>query len=231
MKAPAFTRRTAVVLVGAALLLPIGCGSPFRPSTSAAPDATTVAPIDKQQPSTTQPVAASPKAPKGVPEASGQNVNEPPSVGVPKALTIASIGVRSTLQPLGLAPDGTAQVPDDPQRAGWFTGGARPGDAGPAVILGHIDSRTGPAVFYRLHDLRHGATVTVDTTAGKHIDFTVDHVEQVPKNAFPTADVYGPAFGRQLRLITCGGTFDRTKGHYRDNVIVYLTAKKAAGRT
>ncbi len=138
-------------------------------------------------------------------------------------MEIPSIGVRSALQPLGLAPDGTAQVPDDPQRAGWFTGGSRPGDLGPAVILGHIDSRTGPAVFYRLHDVQPGATVTVATAPGHRVAFTVDRVRQVSKDAFPTAEVYGPAFGRQLRLITCGGTFDRTKGHYRDNVIVFLT--------
>ncbi len=166
----------------------------------------------------------------GVPEASGRNVNDVATVGEPKALEIPSIGVKSDLLRLGIAPDGTAQVPGDPQRAGWFSGGARPGDEGPAVILGHIDSRTGPAVFYRLRELVPGAKVTVDTASGGRVAFTVDRVQQVAKNAFPTGEVYGPAFGRQLRLITCGGSFDQSKGHYRDNVIVYLTASKRPGR-
>ncbi|MDQ6696256.1 MAG: sortase [Actinomycetota bacterium] len=138
--------------------------------------------------------------------------------------------MRSDLLQLGTAPDGTAQVPADPQRAGWFSHSARPGDEGPAVILGHIDSKTGPAVFYRLRELVAGATVIVDTASGRRVAFTVNRVEQVAKDAFPTNEVYGPAFGRQLRLITCGGTFDRSKGHYRDNVIAFLTAKKRPGQ-
>ena len=149
----------------------------------------------------------------------------------PASVDIPSIGVRSDLLRLGLAADGTAQVPSDPQRAGWFSGGPRPGEEGPAVILGHIDSRTGPAVFYRLHALAPGATVTVNTVSGQRVGFTVDRVEQVSKRSFPTAEVYGPAFGRQLRLITCGGTFDFAKGHYTDNVIVFLTATRKGART
>jgi sortase (surface protein transpeptidase) len=161
---------------------------------------------------------------------SGRNVNQPASVGAPTAIDIPSIGVRSPLLRLGVAADGTAQVPSDPQRAGWFTGGPRPGEEGPAVILGHIDSRTSPAVFYRLHELRPGANVIVHADSGASVRFTVDRLEQVAKDAFPTAEVYGPAFGAQLRLITCGGSFDRSKGHYTDNVIVFLTADRSAGR-
>lgn len=200
------------------------CGGAARPVAVGADERPTAAPMTA--PSTVSPrprPGASGHPAGGVAHTSGRNVNDGPSVGDPTFLTIASIGVRSELLPLGLAPDGTAQVPGDPQRAGWFTGGPRPGDDGPAVIVGHIDSLTGPAVFFRLRELHAGDQVVVGTTSGRLVAFSVDRVEQVAKNAFPTAEVYGPAQGRQLRLITCGGSFDRSTGHYRDNVIVFLT--------
>lgn len=223
MNAPALPRRLLVGLLGGVSCLLPACGSP--PQKAASLPRPTVMPSST---STSPPPTAS--TDKGVPEASGRNVNDIASAGDPKAVEIPSIGVRSDLLRLGKASDGTAQVPADPQRAGWFSGGARPGDEGPAVILGHIDSRTGPAIFFRLHELVPGAQVTVDTARGGRVEFTVDRVEQVAKNAFPTGEVYGPAFGRQLRLITCGGSFDRSKGHYRDNVIVFLTASKRPGQ-
>ncbi len=228
MNAPALPRRLLVGLLGGVSCLLPACGSPPKPAESL-PRPSVTPSSARTVPETTKPPPVA-SADKGVPEASGRNVNDVPSVGEPKAVEIPSIGVRSDLLRLGKASDGTAQVPADPQRAGWFSGGARPGDEGPAVILGHIDSRTGPAVFFRLHELARGAQVTVDTAQGGRVAFTVDRVEQVAKDAFPTGEVYGPAFGRQLRLITCGGSFDRAKGHYRDNVIVFLTASKRPGQ-
>lgn len=231
MTPSALGRLVAVVGIGTALTLTSACGGSTRPIASAKPrasagsaaTATTAAP-----PSTT--ATPAPDSGGDAPEVSGRNVNADRSVGAPTAVEIPSIKVRSSLLKLDTAPDGTAEVPADPQLAGWFSGGTRPGDEGPAVILGHIDSKTGPAVFYRLRDLVAGAKATITTASGRRIEFTVDRVVEVAKREFPTSAVYGPAFGRQLRLITCGGTFDRSKGHYTDNVIAYLTASKRAGQ-
>ncbi|MDP9407859.1 MAG: class F sortase, partial [Actinomycetota bacterium] len=142
----------------------------------------------------------------------------------PTAVRIPSIGVTSPLVDLGLTADGALDVPEDFDLAGWFELGTVPGDPGPAVVAGHVDSRSGPAVFYRLRELSPGDLVEVDRSDGAVARFRVDRVEQYPKARFPTAAVYGPAPGAQLRLITCGGVFDRSVAHYRDNVVVYATA-------
>ncbi|HEX8498190.1 MAG TPA: class F sortase, partial [Actinomycetales bacterium] len=139
----------------------------------------------------------------------------------PVDVRIPQIGVDSPLVRLGASAQGEMQVPTDFDRAGWFTGGAAPGERGPAVLAGHVDSRTGPAVFYRLAELRAGDRIEVEQRDGDVVRFTVSRVERYAKAAFPTARVYGPVPGPVLRLITCGGVFDRATGHYRDNVVVY----------
>jgi sortase (surface protein transpeptidase) len=144
-----------------------------------------------------------------------------PVVSPPVRLRIPAAGVDSSLQPLGTAPDRTIEVPADFAVAGWFAGGPRPGQAGPAVILGHVDSTRGPAVFYRLRVLTPGAEVTVLRADGSTVAFQVTGVARVPKTAFPTAQVYGASLEPTLRLITCGGRFDRAVRSYEDNVIVY----------
>jgi sortase (surface protein transpeptidase) len=107
--------------------------------------------------------------------------------------------------------------------AGWWSGGPFPGDAGPAVVVGHVSSRRGPGVFYRLHDLRVGDAITVTRPAGGAAVFSVTSLEEVSKRAFPTAQVYGPVAGSQLRLITCDGAFNPVTGHFVDNLIVFAT--------
>ena len=150
------------------------------------------------------------------------------AVRVPKAerpvrISVPSIGVNSSLVDLGIAGDGSLQVPTDVQRAGWLDRSPAPGRQGPAVIAGHVDSTKGPAVFYRLRDLKPGARIIVTRGDGSTVSFAVDSVQQYSKSAFPTAAVYGPVPGPVLRLITCGGAFDRSIGHYRDNVVVYAS--------
>jgi len=144
---------------------------------------------------------------------------------VPVRLEIPSIGVDTGLQRLGKEPDGTVAVPGGRHRwdeAGWYAGGPRPGDLGSAVILGHVDSRSdGPAVFYRLRELRRGDQIRVVRVDGSVVRFTVDRVEQYPKTRFPTDDVYYPTGTPRLRLVTCGGTFDYEQRSYRSNVIVF----------
>ena len=143
------------------------------------------------------------------------------AVAEPVRLRIPAIGVDTPLVTLGRAADGTVEVPADFGVGGWFAGGPRPGQPGPAVLLGHVDSRRGgPAVFYRLGDLPVGAHVQVDRADGTTIAFRVTATVRVPKTAFPTAAVYGPTLEPSLRLVTCGGSFDRTARSYRDNVIV-----------
>jgi sortase (surface protein transpeptidase) len=144
----------------------------------------------------------------------------------PVRIRIPAIGVSAAVVRLGLNRDGTLQVPADFGVTGWFTGGPAPGETGPAVIAGHIDSRRGPAVFYRLHALRPGDRVAVERADGTTVEFAVEGSAQYPKRAFPTEAVFGPSPDPLLRLITCGGTFDRSRRSYRDNVVV--TARLAS---
>ncbi|MEV0716907.1 class F sortase [Asanoa sp. NPDC050611] len=146
------------------------------------------------------------------------------AVASPVRLRIPDIGVDTPLTPLGRNADGTVAVPVDPDVAGWYREGARPGQPGPAVILGHVDSRVGPAVFYDLHALRAGTQVSVERSDGSRVAFRVTGQVRVAKSRFPTDLVYAPTLEPSLRLVTCGGTFDHAVGHYRDNVIVYADA-------
>jgi len=148
---------------------------------------------------------------------------EPPPVTelpAPDRVKIATIGVDSSLEPLDLDAAGKLKPPSAYTHAGWFAKGPAPGDLGPAVIAGHVDSQEGPAVFSRLDRLAPGDPVEVARSDGKAFDFRVVSVESHAKAAFPTALVYGPAPGPVLRLVTCGGVFDPRSRHYRDNVVV-----------
>ncbi|HEY1626178.1 MAG TPA: class F sortase [Streptosporangiaceae bacterium] len=142
---------------------------------------------------------------------------------LPVRLWIPAIAVSTPLVRLGRLPDGSLQVPRDWDKAGWYDQGPRPGQPGPAVILGHVDSKSGPAVFYQLQTLRPGDIVRVGLADGRKLVFRVQQVKRYPKDKFPTEAVYLPTLSRELRLITCGGTFDYASGHYRDNIVVYAT--------
>jgi sortase (surface protein transpeptidase) len=142
----------------------------------------------------------------------------------PADVSIPSIGVKSSLMRLGLNADRTVEVPpaEKGMTAGWYTGGAAPGQPGAAVIIGHNETRFGKAVFQDLRKLAKGADIVVRDAAGKDAHFTVIATEIVKKNAFPTDRVYGATNSRDLRLITCSGAFD-SEGHPVDNLIVYAT--------
>jgi len=147
----------------------------------------------------------------------------PPStqVAAPIGIRIPAIDVEATMLPLGLESDGSIEVPSDFSQTGWWADGPEPGEVGPAVILGHVDSRQGPAVFYDLRRLQPGDTVQIDRVDGSAVTYAVDRVEKHSKNAFPTDTVYGPTPEPVLRLVTCGGDFDRDARSYKDNVIVF----------
>ena len=139
----------------------------------------------------------------------------------PTRLQVPAIGVDTPLAPLGLLPDGDMQVPSDAALAGWYDLGPRPGQPGPAVIAGHVDSRNGPGVFFRLRELRTGDLILVTLEDGSRLRFPVTGVEQHPKDALPVDRIWTETPQPVLRLVTCGGVFDRATRHYTDNVVVY----------
>ncbi|HEX3261091.1 MAG TPA: class F sortase [Pseudonocardia sp.] len=139
----------------------------------------------------------------------------------PVAVSIPALSVAGPLEELVADADtGELAAPADPARAGWYAAGVVPGDRGPAVIGGHVDSRSGPGVFFRLRTLRPGDLVDVTRSDGRTVRFSVIAVALYPKDRFPTEAVYGPTSGPELRLVTCGGTFDRSARSYDDNVVV-----------
>ncbi|MET9227676.1 class F sortase [Lentzea sp. NPDC003310] len=154
-------------------------------------------------------------------------VKGPGSDEVPEPVTvlIPSIGVDTTLEALKVDSAGALEPPTRADQAGWFAKGIAPGDAGPAVIAGHVDSKTGPGVFFRLPELQPGAEVLVEREDGSKLTFVVSGSRKTEKAAFPTAEVYGPTPLSELRLVTCGGEFDRAAGSYRENVIVTAVLK------
>jgi sortase family protein len=144
---------------------------------------------------------------------------------IPTRLNIPKIRLASSLDRLGRARDGTVKVPSQWDMAGWYALGPRPGDPGSAVILGHVDSKRGPAVFYRLRELRRGDAIEVTRKDGSLVRFVVQRTEQYDKQRFPTDKVYYPTLTSALRLVTCGGQFDHTAGHYRSNIIVFAAIR------
>jgi hypothetical protein len=129
--------------------------------------------------------------------------------------------VATRIEPLGVEPDGTLQVPADFDVAGWYRLGTKPGDRGAAVIVGHVDSQSGPAVFYHLGTLAPRDVIRVSWQSGASVFFRVYAVREYAKTAFPTRLVYGRTTAPELRLVTCGGRFDDETGHYLDNVVVF----------
>ena len=151
----------------------------------------------------------------------------PMAASVPARLLLPAIGVDSALVDLDLRDDGSMQVPAEGFPAGWYTGAPTPGELGPAVLAGHVDWAGEPGVFAALHELEPGDEVTVGRADGSTAVFAVTEVAQFSKVAFPTDAVYGDLDHAGLRLITCGGTFDRTARSYVDNVVVFAELVEA----
>lgn len=176
-----------------------------------------------------------PQAGTPTPVQAGKPTPVPAATGLPRSaptrITIPKIKVDAKVRELGVNPDGTVQVPPlkQAQDAGWYRLGPSPGEIGNAVIVGHVDSRyTGPAVFYRLGALRPGDVITLTRKDGSKVQFRVDGVRSFPKTKFPTELVYGPSDQAGLRVVTCGGTFDKRQQSYRDNIIVFATLMPAS---
>jgi hypothetical protein len=200
------------VAAGVAVVLLVGCSQAGARRADPSPTTTSMAAAHQ--------AAGGVEAAKGFRSARGYRATpEPVRVEIPR------IGVASVLDRLGRAADGTVQTPPLGRAgvAGWYALGPRPGDPGSAVILGHVDSTSGPAVFYRLRELRRGDQITVTRADGSTVRFVVQRTEQTLKRRFPTDDVYYPTLRPGLRLVTCGGEFDGR--HYRSNIIVFAALR------
>jgi hypothetical protein len=140
---------------------------------------------------------------------------------VPTRLVIPRLGVRTTLERLGLTHGAVLEAPGDPDVAGWYTGAPTPGALGPAVVAGHVTWNRRPAVFFRLAELRPGDRVAVRRDDHRTAVFVVRRVQGFAKDRFPTDAVYGPLDHAGLRLVTCGGPYDADRGRFAHNVVVF----------
>jgi LPXTG-site transpeptidase (sortase) family protein len=166
------------------------------------------------------------QAPANVPPPLPQITPAPPMLpSTPVRIVLTRLGINAPIKSVGLAKDGTIEVPpsQNANLAGWYRNMSTPGEVGPAVLLGHKDTATRPAVFSRLPEIKNGDTIEVKRQDKTTAVFTVGGVEQASKKTFPTQRVYGEQQNAQLHLITCGGVYNRRTGHYTDNVIVYAT--------
>ncbi|WP_258803463.1 class F sortase [Pseudarthrobacter sp. NS4] len=226
-------RRGPRAFAAAGLLLALalgGCGAGSTgtpdagssPSASAAPTAAAASP------------AASPTAAPAPPSSTPAAPAAPPAASTflsrsePVTLEIPAIGVRSDLLHLGLEQNGSLQVPQDDGNgapASWYNGSPTPGEPGPSVLLGHVNSPNGRGgVFADLRKLTPGAEISVSRADGSTAVFTVDRGALYPKDQFPTLEVYGNTAGPELRLITCDG-YDAATGEFDDNYVIYATLK------
>jgi hypothetical protein len=158
----------------------------------------------------------------GAPPVGAAAAGQAAQVARPVWVSVPAIGIKKTkLIHLGLTKRGALQVPHSTTVAGWFTGGPRPGAVGSAVIAGHVDSKTGPGIFFWLRALKPGDKIYVGRADGTMAVFQVTRVHRYAKDKFPTNAVYGAVPDPELRLITCGGIFDRSLGSYLSNVVVF----------
>jgi len=139
----------------------------------------------------------------------------------PARLIIPKLKIDAPFEILNLNPDKTVGVPKEYTTVGWYSGSKTPGEIGPSVILGHVDSYKGPAVFFFLGGLDKGDTFTVRRDDGSEAHFEVDLLERYPQSDFPTDKVYGPISFAGIRLITCSGKYDHTTKRYSNNLVVY----------
>ena len=159
----------------------------------------------------------------GIQEPDAGRTTAPQAGVIVTHVSIPAIGVSSDIELLTLDSTGALLPPVDFNRAGWYSGGVIPGQIGPAIIAGHIDSVTAPAVFANLHKMTPGMKILVSLSNGTVLTFAADRSQVAPKTQFPSSSVYGTVPTPQLRVITCDGTFNTATGHYDDNLVVFAT--------
>lgn len=210
-------RVRAFVVAACLMLILAGCGS-TRLNPPAGGEVTDSATTVAEPP----PTSDTPVPPHSIPL--------PMPVALPTAIQIEKIGVLSSLIPLGIK-NGVIEIPPlaKPEQAGYYCppvldarcGAPLPGEIGPAAILGHVDGNGKPGVFYRLKELRAGDKVVIERADRSRITYRVTTVEQYRKDAFPFGRVFGNTEQTELRLITCGGTFDHVAHSYEDSIVAY----------
>ncbi|MFF8377338.1 class F sortase [Streptomyces sp. NPDC015661] len=187
--------------------------APARPA-AAAESGRASAPDPSSRPGASRP------APPGAVPAAGQ-----PSMprSAPVRLRIPGIGVDAPFIDLKIGPSGALDPPpaDDTNLVGWQASGVSPGEVGTAIIAGHLDTATAPAVFARLGELKAGDTFEVSRADGTDAVFRVDSVEEFSKDDFPDQRVYEDTPSALVRLITCAGPYDRTARDYTENLVVF----------
>lgn len=192
------------------------------PSSTASPGATSTTTRPRPRRTTTTTIRSGPPTTRYAPSAPPYEPSAPVlDASLPVSLSIPAIGVATSLVALGRNPDGTLEVPVRFEEAGWYTEAPKPGEDGPAVIAGHIDSVDGPAVFFRLRDLAPGDEIEVARADGTTVTYAVNRLERHLKAEFPTEVVFAPAAGPVLRLVTCDGAFDRELRSYDSNLIAF----------
>ena len=223
-------RAVTALLLTLGVLLVSGGAAAARIASPALVDRGSLVAQDSDVPSPAAPGAATAPAPgvvgAGPDRAAAAPVPVPgtlPPSGLapPVRLRIPSIGVDSDLVGLRVQRDGTLAAPTTFSQAGWWRDGPTPGAPGAAILAGHVDSQSGPGVFLRLRDLLPGAGFTVARGDGSVGSFVVDAVKEYPKRDFPSGLVFDSGSTATVRLITCGGDFDRSTGHYLDNIVVF----------
>jgi sortase (surface protein transpeptidase) len=154
---------------------------------------------------------------------SGFGSPAPLAASAPTRVTVPSISAESSLVPTGLQENGSLEVPpvSEPMQASWFDQSPTPGEVGPSIVLGHVNGGGQPGIFANLKDVVAGSQVFIDRADGQRAVFEVSRVDTIPKDSFPTDAVYNDTANPQLRLITCGGDYDRSARSYLSNVIVY----------
>jgi hypothetical protein len=161
-------------------------------------------------------------------EVEGENVTQTTlfARSAPIRLVIPKLSIDTSFEdPLALHPDKTIAVPESYDKVGWYEGGATPGEVGSSVILGHVDSFEGPAVFYNIGKLEAGDEVFIDRSDGTSAVFIVERLARYARADFPTEEVYGKTDTPTLKLITCSGIFNKGKQEYSHNLVVYAVLK------
>jgi sortase (surface protein transpeptidase) len=216
-------RRHHTLVAACAALIVVGGGAVTWAATHqvGSPPAPPAAGSSTHEPSPSESESESESAAPGPSPSSGV---EPLSASPPVAVRIPRIDVNSTVHGLGLDGEGQLQVPagDRYDEVAWYDGSPTPGEVGPAVLEGHVTGAGyAPSVFFELGSTRKGDRIEVDRADGTTATFEVTEVKSSPKEDFPRIDVYGATDGPELRVITCGGTFDKDAGRHLDNVIVF----------
>lgn len=204
MKIPAFLTSGLIALIVA------GCSSSRDSSTQSE-----AAPEPQSSPSTTQEVSVDKPSSEGLSLVAEQNGIKPVTLEIP------AIGVKSDIENVGELENGQMGVPDSVDNVGWFEPGTLPGNRGSSVMAGHIDSLTGPAVFYKLDQLKKGDEVVVKDADGKSLTFIVTQTKRYPRKDAPIDEIFGFSYGSRLNLITCTGEFNRKAKTHEERLVVY----------